>query len=196
MASKSDPEMGINSWLQDELYQQYRHDQSAVDESWKHLFEEGQRANGTKPTPTGPTPGPSAEPSPGEQLQPLRGAAGRIAENMAASVTIPLATSQRTIAVKVMDENRRIINQHRTLVGRGKVSFTHLIGWAVVKALEEIPGLNHAYAEKDGQPFRVVRPQINLGIAIDVPGKDGARSLMVPNIKNAGALNFQEYVTA
>ncbi len=195
MASKSDPEMGINSWLQDELYQQYRHDQSAVDESWKHLFEEGQRANGTKPTPAGPTPGPSAEPSPGEQLQPLRGAAGRIAENMAASVTIPLATSQRTIAVKVMDENRRIINQHRTLVGRGKVSFTHLIGWAVVKALEEIPGINHAYAEKDGQPYRVVRTQINLGVAVDVAGKDGTRSLLVPNIKNAGALNFQEYLT-
>ena len=136
------------------------------------------------------------EPAPGGQLLPLRGAAGRIAENMAASVTIPLATSQRTIAVKVMDENRRIINQHRTLVGRGKVSYTHLIGWAIVKALEEIPGLNHAYAERDGQPFRVVRHQVNLGIAIDVPGKDGARSLMVPNIKNAGALNFQEYVTA
>ena len=77
----------------------------------------------------------------------MRGAAGRIAENMAASVSIPLATSQRTIAVKVMDENRRIINQHRTLVGRSKVSYTHLIGWAIVKALEEIPGLNHAYAE-------------------------------------------------
>ena len=53
-----------------------------------------------------------------------------------------------------MDENRRIINQHRTLVGQGKVSYTHLIGWAVVKALEEIPGINHAYAERDGQPFR------------------------------------------
>ncbi len=77
---------------------------------------------------------------------------------MAASVSIPLATSQRTIAVKVMDENRRIINQHRTLVGQSKVSYTHLIGWAIVKALEELPGLNHAYAESDGQPFRVVRP--------------------------------------
>ena len=115
---------------------------------------------------------------------------------MAASVTIPLATSQRTIAVKVMDENRRIINQHRTLVGRGKVSYTHIIGWAIVKALETNPALNHAYGERDGQPFRVVHPQVNLGIAIDVPGKDGARSLMVPNIKDAGALNFQEYLSA
>src|SRR5947209_8429174 len=115
---------------------------------------------------------------------------------MSASLAIPLATSQRTIAVKVMDENRRIINQHRTLIGSTKVSYTHLIGWAVVKALEELPSLNHAYAEKDGQPFRAVHSQINLGIAVDVPGKDGARVLMVPGIKNAGALNFQEYVTA
>ena len=195
MASKSDPpDMGINSWLEDELYQQYRHDRTAVDESWKHVFEEEQGAGAV----TAGVPRPAAPPvplAPGEQLQPLRGAAGRIAENMAASVVIPLATSQRTIAVKVMDENRRIINQHRTLVGHGKVSFTHLIGWAVVKALAEIPAVNQAYAEKDGQPHRIVRAQVNLGIAVDVAGRDGARSLMVPNIKNTGALNFQEYVT-
>jgi pyruvate/2-oxoglutarate dehydrogenase complex dihydrolipoamide acyltransferase (E2) component len=158
MASQSESEMGINSWLEDELYQQYLHDRSTVDESWKHVFEEPRPlANGGAAGPPKvavPTPAPG----PGEQLLPLRGAAGRIAENMAASVSIPLATSQRTIAVKVMDENRRIINQHRTLVGRGKVSYTHLIGWAIVKALEEIPGLNHAYAERDGQPFRLVRP--------------------------------------
>src|ERR1035437_6531492 len=152
MASQSESEIGINSWLVDELYQQYLHDRSTVDESWKHVFEEPRPlANGASAaTPMVAVPTPA--PGPGEQLLPLRGAAGRIAENMAASVSIPLATSQRTIAVKVMDENRRIINQHRTLVGRGKVSYTHLIGWAIVKALEEIPGLNHAYAERDGQP--------------------------------------------
>src|SRR5579859_5043096 len=173
MPSKSDPGMGINSWLEDELYQQYRRDHSAVDESWKDIFEKGRLGNGgaAKPVQAVTVP-PVFEPAAGEQIQPLRGAAGRIAQNMAASVTIPLATSQRTIAVKVMDENRRIINQHRTLIGRGKVSFTHLIGWAVVKALEEIPGVNHAYAEKEGQPYRVVRSQINLGVAVDVAGKD------------------------
>ena len=88
---------------------------------------------------------------------PLRGAAARIAENMNASLTIPLATSQRIIPVKVMDENRRIINQHRTLLGKSKVSYTHIIGWAIVKALRSNPSLNHAYAETNGQPFRVVR---------------------------------------
>jgi len=193
MPTKPEPDLGINSWLEAELYEQYLRDRSAVDESWKHLFEEG---NGTSAAvaaapaaiqPTGPLP---------QSFQPLRGAAGRIAENMAASLSIPLATSQRTIAVKVMDENRRIINQHRGLLASGKVSYTHLIGWAVVKALEMQPALNHAFIEKDGQPYRVVQAKINLGIAIDIPGKDGGRSLLVPSIKDAGSLNFHEYLTA
>ena len=180
---------GINSWLEDELYQQYLRDRSAVDESWKEQFGNG----GTAAAPAAAA-GQVGNLPP--DWQPLRGAAGRIAENMAASVTIPLATSQRTIAVKVMDENRRIINQHRTLIGRSKVSYTHLLGWAVIRALEEQPGINHAYAERDGQAYRVTHKEVNLGIAVDVAGKEGARSLMVPNIKNAGGLNFQEYVTA
>jgi 2-oxoglutarate dehydrogenase E1 component len=203
MALKSDPEMGINSWLEDELYQQYLRDRSTVDESWKQIFDRangeksnGEKSNGAPAKPAAPARTPDLSPADLDGLQPLRGAAGRIAENMSASLTVPLATSQRTIAVKVMDENRRIINSHRTLLARGKVSFTHIIGWAIVRALEEIPGINHAYAEREGQPYRLVHSEINLGIAVDVAGKDGARSLMVPNIKNAGALNFQEYLTA
>ncbi len=129
-------------------------------------------------------------------LQPLRGAAARIAENMEASLAIPVATSQRTIPVKVVDENRTIINQHLTLVGKDKVSYTHLIGWAVVQALKAYPNLNNAYAERDGQPFRHVRGPINLGIAIDIAGKDGARALVVPNIRDAGALDFPRFVAA
>jgi 2-oxoglutarate dehydrogenase E1 component len=193
----SKTELGVNSWLEDELYEQFRHDRSAVDESWKHVFEAN---GGARPAPQAPqapsTPALSAAPTPllDGEYQPLRGAAGRIAENMAASLAIPLATSQRTIAVKVMDENRRIINQHRTLLGKSKVSYTHLLGWAVVKALEDLPGLNHAYAEKEGQAFRVVRPHVNLGVAVDVAGKDGSHNLMAPNIKDAGSLNFYEYV--
>ncbi len=107
MAVKSDPEMGINSWLEDELYEQYLRDRSSVDEGWKQIFEEaGRKSNGGSAPPGPPAttappssmPAAAAPPPPGagEQLQPLRGAAGRIAENMAASVSIPLATSQRT----------------------------------------------------------------------------------------------------
>ena len=194
MPLKPDADLGVNSWLEDELYQQYLHDHSAVDESWKDIFEKPNGAGA--PEPAKPSAAAPSASTAGQQLQPLRGAAGRIAENMAASLSIPLATSQRTIAVKVMDENRRIINQHRTLVGQSKVSYTHLVGWAIVKALESFPTINHAYAEKDAQPFRVLNAQVNLGIAVDVAGKDGARSLVVPNIKNTGALNFQQYLTA
>src|SRR5262249_4306823 len=116
MPSKSDPELGINSWLEDELYQQYLHDRSTVDESWKHVFEEA-RGNGGRPPQNGATAvakpaGVSAEPATGEQFVPLRGAAGKIAVNMEASLSVPVATSFRTVPVKVMDENRRIINQH------------------------------------------------------------------------------------
>ena len=192
MSLKSDPELGINSWLEDELYQQYLNDRSTVDESWKKVFEgapDGQTA--LVPSPARP---PTAPPPATGQFQPLRGIAAKIAENMNASVTIPLATSQRIIPVKVMDENRRIINQHRTLVGKSKVSYTHLIGWAILKALEDFPGLNHAYGEVNGEPVRVVHPQTNLGIAVDVAGRDGNRNLVVPNIKNAGQADFAQYV--
>src|SRR5262245_57763314 len=110
---------GINSWLEDELYQQYLHDRSAVDESWTKEFSNGSskpRENAPEAPAAARPSSPAPPPPEGADLQPLRGVAGKIAENMAASVAIPLATSQRTIAVKVMDENRRIINQHRTLV--------------------------------------------------------------------------------
>ena len=138
--------MNINSWLEDELYQQYLHDRGAVDESWKEVFEHQPAArNGVQAKPAAEAP--AVEAGAGEKLVAMRGASARVAQNMEASLAVPLATSQRTIPVKVIDENRRIINQHRTVVGRSKVSYTHLIGWAIVKALKTSPGLNLAYAE-------------------------------------------------
>src|SRR5258708_40230501 len=199
MSAKSDSEMNINSWLEDELYQQYLHDHGAVDESWKSVFEKhAPSTNGTTPgaQQAGLVEPGQVEPGPSEQLIPMRGASARVAQNMEASLSVPLATSQRTIPVKVIDENRRIINHHRTLVGKSKVSYTHLIGWAVVKALKSHPGINNAFVENQGQPFRLVRDKINLGVAVDVEGKDGTRNLVVPNIKNAGEIDFQQYVTA
>ncbi|MCC6862666.1 MAG: multifunctional oxoglutarate decarboxylase/oxoglutarate dehydrogenase thiamine pyrophosphate-binding subunit/dihydrolipoyllysine-residue succinyltransferase subunit [Bryobacterales bacterium] len=200
MPGKTTPDMGINSWLEDELYQQYLHDRAAVDESWKRRFESA-TPNGDKaavpaqPRSAASRPA-SAKPGPGEEWTALRGAAARIAENMEVSLSVPVATSQRTIPVKIIDENRRLINHQREITGKRKVSYTHITGWAIVKALESFPVLNHAYAERDGQAFRVVRRQVNLGIAIDVEGRDGARNLMVPNIRNAGALDFQQYLAA
>src|ERR1700719_5321508 len=109
----------INSWLEDELYQQYLHDHGAVDKSWQNVFEHHATPG------NGAASAPAVEVGSSEQLVPIRGAAARIAQNMEASLSMPLATSQRIIPVKVIDENRRIINQHRTLVGKSKVSYTH-----------------------------------------------------------------------
>jgi 2-oxoglutarate dehydrogenase E1 component len=202
MPVQDDAQLGINSWFQEELREQYDHDRASIDDSWKHLFESNGSSGGNGATRAlapavrvAPS-APAIEAGPGEELMPLRGAAARIAENMSASLSMPLATSQRTIPVKVIDENRRLINHHRGLVGKGKISFTHLIGWALVKAIKANPAINHAYAESNGEPFRIVRNQINLGIAIDVQGKNGARNLMVPSIKNAGSLTFSGFVSA
>jgi multifunctional 2-oxoglutarate metabolism enzyme len=213
MPESPPPTFGINGWLEDELYQQYLHDKRTVDESWKAVFESN--GGGTQPARgngsvalqlrTGANGGsstpvtavvPPHQALAGEQLVPLRGPAARIAENMTASLSIPVATSQRVMPVKVIEENRRILNEHRVLLGKGKISYTHIIGWAIVKTIGQNPTINHAYAEMDGQGFRAVRSQVNIGIAVDVAGKDGTRSLKVPNIKNAAAMNFEQFVAA
>ena len=195
---------GVNQWMADELYLHFRHDRQAVDESWKSVFEtNGGTKNNGGATGAQTTPAPGAgraagpiriEAGPGDEVVPLRGAAARIAENMNASLSVPVATSQRSIPVKLMDENRRIINHHRSLQGKAKVSFTHLIAYALVRALRDYANLNSAYLDGDEGPCRVSRSQINLGIAVDVAGKDGNRSLLVPNIKNAGALDFERFL--
>ncbi len=198
----------VNSWLEDELYQQYHHDRQAVDTSWSQVFEgNGHTAGSGSPTtvlqaPSAPSlsaPPRSAPPPPvpisaGDQLVPLRGPALRIAENMTASLAIPVATSQRAMPVKVMDENRRLINQHRSGSGQSKVSYTHLVAWAIVRAIETVPAINQAYSETGEGAFRVTRDHVNLGLAVDVEGKEGARSLKVPSVKNAQAMNFAQFL--
>src|SRR5271165_2672287 len=206
MPESTTPSFGINSWLEEELYQQYLHDQKAVDASWKAVFDKpaaapAPPANGRTAlaapvvnTPPTAVAVPAHQSVAGEQLVPLRGAAARIAENMTASLSIPTATSQRVIAVKVIDENRRILNEHRGMIGKSKISYTHIIAWAIVKALQTNPTLNHAYAVMDGEGLRAVRSQVNIGIAVDVPGRDGTRSLKVPNVKDANALTFDKFL--
>ncbi|MGH9653036.1 MAG: multifunctional oxoglutarate decarboxylase/oxoglutarate dehydrogenase thiamine pyrophosphate-binding subunit/dihydrolipoyllysine-residue succinyltransferase subunit, partial [Bryobacteraceae bacterium] len=260
MPKANDPALGINSWLEDELYEQYRFDRGSLDQGWTELFHEAGHngAAAEMPEPQGPPlkppprpdvpepqqPPPPIEPEPrrepptkepprkeppapapeprkmeqpskeiakaapaqpqkasealgaSDQLIPLRGAAASIAQNMIASLAIPTATSQRQIPVRVLEENRNAINRHRALQGRGKLSFTHLVAWAIVKAVRANPVLNHAYAENQGEPFRVVHNHINIGLAVDVAGKDGSRSLKVPNIKNADGMSFGQFAAA
>src|SRR5512143_2107763 len=133
---------------------------------------------------------------PGDVLEPIRGGAVRIVENMEASLQIPTATSVRTIPVRTLEENRRVVNRLREAAGLGKVSFTHLVAWAILRALDTFPRMNDAFAEVDGRPHRIQRDQVRLGIAVDVQKKDGSRTLLVPNIKDAQKLSFAEFLTA
>ena len=126
----------------------------------------------------------------------LRGLAKALASNMDASLLIPTATSVRTIPAKLMIDNRIVINNHLRRARGGKVSFTHIIGWALVKALMEFPSQNVHYAEVDGKPSLVQPGHINLGLAIDVPKPDGTRALLVPSIKRAETMHFAEFVAA
>ncbi len=113
---------------------------------------------------------------------------------MEESLAIPTATSVRSMPAKLLEVNRRILNNHllRTMYG-GKVSFTHLIGWAVVKALVAMPEMNVAYDEFDGKPYRVRYPSVNLGLAVDQAGRGGERVLVVPNIKHAEEMDFEDF---
>src|SRR5262249_3476215 len=142
-----------------------------------------------EPQPVAPTQSPS------ERVVPIRGAAAKIAANMEASLSLPTATSQRQVPVKIIDENRRLINHHLDLTASPRVSYTHLIGWAIVTALQSFPNLNNAYAQVDGQAQRIERSVVNLGVAVDLEGRDGTRLLKVPNIKNAASLDFSHFMS-
>jgi multifunctional 2-oxoglutarate metabolism enzyme len=143
-------------------------------------------------TPTGPL----SE----DEVQPLRGAAARTVANMEASLTVPTATSVRAIPAKLLIDNRVVINNHLARSRGGKVSFTHLIGYAIVKALALIPQMNNSFSqqsgEKDGKPALITPSHINLGLAIDIAKPDGTRTLLVPSIKSTEAMDFAHFWTA
>ncbi|HVD76169.1 MAG TPA: multifunctional oxoglutarate decarboxylase/oxoglutarate dehydrogenase thiamine pyrophosphate-binding subunit/dihydrolipoyllysine-residue succinyltransferase subunit, partial [Vicinamibacteria bacterium] len=202
-----------------ELLEQYRLDRNSVDPSWREYFD---RMMGVAPPPPARVePAPSAArpvglvrqdastpvrarsqalvvPAilPGDIATPIRGGAMRIVENMEASLTIPTATSMRLLPVRTLEENRRVLNKHRDATGGGKISFTHLVGWAILRALDTFPRLNDAYAELEGAPHRIQRDAVRLGIAVDVQRKDGTRTLLVPNIKDASKLDFAGFLKA
>ncbi len=126
----------------------------------------------------------------------ITGASKKIVENMEQSLTVPTATSLRRVPVKVLEENRRIINKHLQTSGRGKVSFTHLIAWAIVKSIKEYPQMNFGFGLVDDKPSRLQHEKINLGIAIDIEKKDGSRNLLVPSIKGVNRMSFAEFFAA
>jgi multifunctional 2-oxoglutarate metabolism enzyme len=139
---------------------------------------------------------PAAEMPPGEQLEPLRGAAATVARRMDESLEVPTATSIRTVPAKLLEVNRTILNHHLARTTGGKVSFTHLIGWAVVRALAGEPAMRRAYHLVDGAPHAVLHDHVNLGLAVDVKRQDASRTLLVPNVKAADTLDFASFFAA
>lgn len=117
----------------------------------------------------------------------------RIAANMSQSLNVPTATSFRVIPVKALEENRRLINRHLEKNYKKKVSYTHILAWALVKALVKYPHMNDTFSVIDGIPHRIKRSSINIGLAVDVTRKDGIRMLVVPSIKNAQQMTFTDF---
>jgi 2-oxoglutarate dehydrogenase E1 component/2-oxoglutarate decarboxylase len=145
------------------------------------------------PAPAASTAGP-APTDPGAQV--LRGAAARVVSNMDASLHVPTATSVRAVPAKLLADNRIVITNHLRRSRGGKVSFTHLIGYALVKALADVPVMNRAFTEVDGKPGVTTPEHINLGLAIDLPKKDGGRSLVVAAIKRCERMDFSQFWSA
>ena len=139
-----------------------------------------------KPIPTLATPAAST-------LEPIRGVAARVVQSMEASLTVPTATSVRAIPAKLMIDNRTVINNHLARGRGGKVSFTHLIGYAMIKALRAMPEMNTFFAAQEGKPLLGRPEHINLGIAIDLAKPNGTRQLLVPSIKGCESLDFAQF---
>ncbi|MFI9816620.1 multifunctional oxoglutarate decarboxylase/oxoglutarate dehydrogenase thiamine pyrophosphate-binding subunit/dihydrolipoyllysine-residue succinyltransferase subunit [Saccharothrix variisporea] len=152
-----------------------------------------QQAAPAKPAPAQAAKATPVQPTAGAEQKQLRGAAAAIAKNMELSLTVPTATSVRAVPAKLLADNRIVINNHLKRTRGGKVSFTHLIGYAVVRALQAYPNMNRHYAEVDGKPFVVTPEHVNFGLAIDLPGKDGSRSLVVASIKGCENMTFTQF---
>ena len=234
-------QLGPNAWLVEEMYERFRANPSAVDESWRSYFSTEFSASSSspaevlteqsfapsdseaqwatlpeigaipdasststaspppgRPSPTvaasPPPPPPEESPQPGN---PIRGAGARIVANMESSLLVPTATSYRQVPARLLEVNRKVINGHLGRTGKGKVSFTHLIAYALVSALDEVRAMQSTYLEgDDGKPRVVHHDDIGLGLAIDVVKRDGSRTLLVPCIKRANHLEFDEFLAA
>jgi len=217
-------EFGANAAYVQGLLERFRSNPNLVDDSWRAYFSDLLRdgVDATQPTGNGAkvvpvktdadgaaatkqvtvAASPAATPKPipvttaDAEVSAIRGPALKIVENMETSLTVPTATSERRIPVKLLDENRRLINKFLADRDHGKASYTHLIAWAIVRALDEFPQLNDGFGVVDGTASRIKRREVNLGVAVDLTKKDGTRSLLVPNIKNANSLSFSEFLDA
>ena len=212
---------GANSWLVEEMYEQFRSDPDSVSETWQEFFEDyktiapapmtaapAAATVAVQPSVPPPAIAPSAGPSPStvevraeapvELGEPIRGAGVAIANNMERSLTVPTATSFRNVPAKLLEVNRSVINGYRSRTGQGKVSFTHLIGYAIVRAIADaVPNMNNSFATgADGKPRIVRKAHVSMGLAVDVSKSDGSRTLVVPVLREADAQDFAGFLAA
>jgi len=199
---------GLNAGYVAAVYESYKTDPASVEPEWRRLFDAGyggfEPARSAAPSPapagatngeSGPPPGPtpeSGEPSAGAPPgpRPLKGPSGRLAANMAASLAVPTATSFRDLGVAVLEGRRRQLND---LAAPRRISFTHLIGYAIARTAGEQPGLTRAFVDVDGAPHVLEPETVNLGLAVDVERPDGSHFLVVPVIRGAQALDFASF---
>ncbi|MGK7369212.1 MAG: multifunctional oxoglutarate decarboxylase/oxoglutarate dehydrogenase thiamine pyrophosphate-binding subunit/dihydrolipoyllysine-residue succinyltransferase subunit, partial [Candidatus Halalkalibacterium sp. M3_1C_030] len=214
---------GPNSALVEELYNQYKEDPSSVPAHWKNYFDEiegeaspeelkekakisgnGEPAVAKKPEPKAgkKKKDKAKEEKEGKDipssatLEKIKGVSSKIVQNMDESLELPTATSVRVLPMKMLIEDRTLINGHLLQRGDPKASFTHFIAWAIIKGLKEFPNMNNSFIYKDGDPYKVIPDQVNLGVAVDVQNKDGSRNLLVPNIKGVDKMDFKEFLHA
>jgi len=201
-------EFGLNTWYVLELLDEYNSNPDSVSDNWKDLFKnlnlasngknKKRESNQQQLTSSSANQNFVSMPLPaeGEEAAVIRGVGAKVIENMNSSLSVPTATTFRTIPVKVLEENRRIINEHLKKKNGGKISFTHIIGWAIVKGIDFVPVMNNAFTVINNEPNLIRKKDVNLGLAVDLEKKDGSRSLIVPNIKKANFLNFRKYFEA
>jgi len=239
---------GANSWLVEEMYEQFVADPASVSESWQEFFADyhsqapsvaaaaatspavqavadahrvpsddmpsNTGGNGAPPVaapvataptpapppaPAAPTPVPAVAAEPADEPgTPIRGAGAAIARNMEASLTVPTATSFRNVPAKLLEVNRKVINGFRSRSGQTKISFTHLIGWAIVRAIADaVPAMRNTYVMgDDGKPRLVVNAHVNMSLAVDKEKPDGSRTLLVPVIRDCDTLDFNGFLAA
>ena len=198
----------VNSGFAQALYEDFLRDPSSVPPEWRAFFEDGvkgeepvaapakplsdERPAGSAESPSTPVPASAPPPPPpagAGSVEPLKGPALRLLKNMEASLAIPTATSFRDVRVSLLWDVRRGFNE-QLKARRLKLSFTHLIGWAIVLAAKKFPSMVHAVVQQDGAPHRHDPGAVNLGLAVDVERRDGSHGLMVPVIKGADSMSF------
>jgi len=229
-------DFGANSWLVEEMYEQFVRDPDSVGDQWQEFFADykatapslaaeaassaavravaaAHRApaeaedelpapppEARAAAPTAPTPAAKAKPAaaPDDAGTPIRGAGAAIVRNMEASLDVPTATSFRNVPAKLLEVNRKVINGFRSRSGQGKISFTHLIGWAVVRAIADaVPAMKNGYqTDDDGKPLLVVNDHVNMALAVDVEKRDGSRTLLTPIIRDADTLDFAGFLAS